>query len=150
MTPSEILKIAAAEGRRPDLSALVGSIPYARNLGITVDRKGTEITTVLNFSRKLIGNPMLPALHGGVVGGFLETTAMVQVIFEVGGETMPRPVDINIDYLRSGRPVDTYARAVITKRGRRVVNVHAEAWQEEHDRPIATLRGHFLLAAETA
>lgn len=145
MTPAEILKAANAAGTKPDLSALVASIPYARYLGIQVDRKGTEITTVLPFARHLIGNPVLPALHGGVVGGFLETTAMLQAIFEVGGVEMPRPVDINIDYLRSGRPIDTFARAVITKQGRRVINIHAHAWQDEHDRPIATLRGHLLL-----
>lgn len=145
MTPREILKAAAAAGGKPDLAALAAAIPYVRYLGIRVDRKGTEITTVLPFARHLIGNPVLPALHGGVVGGFLETTAIMQVIFEAGAADMPRPVDINIDYLRSGRPVDTFARAIITKQGRRVINVHAQAWQEEHDRPIATLRGHMLL-----
>ena len=48
-------------------------------------------------------------------------------------------------YLRSGKPVDSYARAVITKHGRRVCNVRAEAWQDEHTRPIAALHGHFLI-----
>ena len=145
MSPREILKAAAEAGLKPDLTALLDAIPYAKYLGIRVDRKGTEITTILPFARHLIGNPVLPALHGGVVGGFLETTAIMQVIFEAGGSEMPRPVDINIDYLRSGRPVDTFARAVITKQGRRVINIHAHAWQDEHDRPIATLRGHLLL-----
>ncbi len=145
MTPRELLRAAAEAGAKPDLEALVATIPYARYLGIRVDRKGTEITTVLPFAPHLIGNPVLPALHGGVVGGFLETTAIMQVIFEAGGVELPRPVDINIDYLRSGRPVDTFARAVITKQGRRVINVHAQAWQEEHDRPIATLRGHLMM-----
>ena len=147
MTPTEILRAAIAAGAKPDLTELIAAIPYARYLGIAVERKGTEITTILKFQPHLVGNVMLQALHGGVVGGFLETTAMMQVIFEVGAAEMPKPVDINIDYLRSGRAVDTYGRAVITKQGRRVVNVHAEAWQEEHDRPIAALHGHFLLPA---
>jgi len=145
VTPRDILKAAAESNVKPDLTALLETIPYAKYLGIRVDRKGTEITTILPFARHLIGNPVLPALHGGVVGGFLETTAIMQVIFEAGATEMPRPVDINIDYLRSGRPVDTFARAIITKQGRRVINVHAQAWQEEHDRPIATLRGHMLM-----
>jgi acyl-coenzyme A thioesterase PaaI-like protein len=149
MTPSEILKAATEAGTKPDLTALIAAIPYARHLGILVDRKGTEVTTILRYDRKLIGNVMLPALHGGVVGGFLEVTAMIQLVFEIAPLTIPKPVDINIDYLRSGRPVDTFGRAVITKQGRRVVNVHAEAWQDEHDRPIAALRGHFLLKADT-
>ena len=143
----EQLKHPGADGKH-DLKAVIAAIPYARFLGIGVDRKGTEVTLVLPFSQHLIGNPILPALHGGVIGAMLETTAIVQVLFEIGGEALPKPVDINIDYLRSGRPVETYARAVITKRGRRVVNVHAEAWQDEHTRPIATLRGHFLLGTD--
>ena len=99
----------------------------------------------MRFDRKLIGNPILPALHGGVIGAFLETTAIAQLILETEATELPKPVDIGIDYLRSGKPVDTYARAEITKHGRRVCNVRAEAWQDEHTRPIAALHGHFLI-----
>lgn len=141
----EIIRRAIADGKKPDLQQLVDAIPYCKFLGIEVDRKGTELTTILRFDRKLIGNPVLPALHGGVVGAFLEVTAVIQLMLEVESEELPKPVDIGIDYLRSGRPVDTYARAIVTKQGRRVCNVRAEAWQDEHTRPIAALHGHFLI-----
>lgn len=141
----EIIKRAIAEGRKPDLQALVDAIPYCRFLGIEIDRKGNELTTILRFDKKLIGNPILPALHGGVVGAFLEVTAVIQLMLEAESEDLPKPVDIGIDYLRSGRPVDAYARATITKHGRRVCNVRAEAWQDERSRPIAALHGHFLI-----
>ncbi len=141
----EIIKRAIAEGRKPDLQALVDAIPYCRFLGIEIDRKGNELTTILRFDKKLIGNPVLPALHGGVVGAFLEVTAVIQLMLEAESEDLPKPVDISIDYLRSGRPVDAYARATITKHGRRVCNVRAEAWQDERSRPIAALHGHFLI-----
>ena len=141
----ELLQRARAQGSKVDLQALIDAIPYCRFLGIEVDRKGTELTMILRFDRKLIGNPMLPALHGGVIGAFLETTAIAQLILETEASELPKPVDIGIDYLRSGKPVDTYARAVITKHGRRVCNVRAEAWQDEHTRPIAALHGHFLI-----
>ncbi|MBL8780816.1 MAG: PaaI family thioesterase [Alphaproteobacteria bacterium] len=141
----EIIKRAIAEGRKPDLQALVDAIPYCRFLGIEIDRKGNELTTILRFDKKLIGNPILPALHGGVVGAFLEVTAVIQLMLEAETEDLPKPVDIGIDYLRSGRPVDAYARATITKHGRRVCNVRAEAWQDERSRPIAALHGHFLI-----
>jgi acyl-coenzyme A thioesterase PaaI-like protein len=138
-------KRAKIEERKLDLQALVDAIPYCRFLGIEIDRKGTELTTILRFSEKLVGNPILPALHGGVVGAFLEVTSVIQLMLETESEDLPKPVDIGIDYLRSGRPVDTYARAIITKHGRRVCNVRAEAWQDEHTRPIAALHGHFLI-----
>ena len=141
----ELLQRARAQGAKVDLQELIDAIPYCRFLGIKVDRKGSELTMILRFDRKLIGNPMLPALHGGVIGAFLETTAIAQLILETEAGELPKPVDIGIDYLRSGKPVDTYARAEITKHGRRVCNVRAEAWQDEHTRPIAALHGHFLI-----
>ena len=131
----------------PDIDALMQAIPYARWLGITIDQRGNEITTVLHFTQKLIGNPVLPALHGGVIGAFLETTAIAQLAFEAGAGALPKTIGLTIDYLRSGKPVDTYGRAVITKQGRRVATVHAEAWQEDRARPIAAAHGHFLLKA---
>ena len=65
-------------------------------------------------------------------------------------QRQPRPVDVNIDYLRSGRPEDTYARALIKKAGRRIANVQVEAWQETRRAPIAALHGHFLLTPREA
>lgn len=131
-----------------DLNRFVESIPYAHFLGISVDQKGNEITTVLKFDPMLIGNPLLPALHGGVIGAFLEMTAIIQVAYETGSAKIPKPIGLTIDYLRSGKPVDTYARAHITKQGRRVMTVQAEAWQEDRARPIASAHGHFLLRAQ--
>jgi acyl-coenzyme A thioesterase PaaI-like protein len=133
---------------RPDLAALLEAIPYCRFLGVKVDRKGSEITTIMPFAPHLIGNPILPALHGGAIGAFMETTAILQVAFETGGARLPKPVNIAIEYLRPGKPADTYARAVITKLGRRIINVHVDAWQDEHAKPIAALRGHFMAAAD--
>ncbi|PKQ07843.1 MAG: thioesterase [Alphaproteobacteria bacterium HGW-Alphaproteobacteria-11] len=133
--------------KAPDIDALMQAIPYARFLGIRIDQRGNEITTVLQFSQKLIGNPVLPALHGGVIGAFLETTAIAQLAFEFSGGELPKPIGLTIDYLRSGRPVDTYGRAEITKQGRRVATVRAEAWQDDRTRPIAAAHGHFLLKA---
>ena len=78
---------------------------------------------------------MLPALHGGVIGSLLETAAIAQVIWELRTPRLPKPVDITIDYLRSGRAVTSYARARIAKQGRRVVNVHAEMWQDDEAKP---------------
>ena len=57
------------------LSALVEGVPYVRFLGIDFDRRGDELTGVLHFSEKLIGNPMLPAIHGGVTARFVTKLA---------------------------------------------------------------------------
>ena len=123
---------------------LLRRIPYAGFLGIEACREGGALT-VLRFSEDLVGNTALPALHGGVIGSFLETVALTVLLRDSELDALPKTIDITIDYLRSGKPVDTYAAATILKRGRRIANVQAEAWQEDRDRPIAAARGNFLL-----
>jgi uncharacterized protein (TIGR00369 family) len=128
-----------------ELDALLARIPYAKFLGVRMELHGDEMTGVLPFSEHLIGNPMLPALHGGVIGAFMEATALLQLSIAESLTRQPRPVDVSIDFLRSGRPQDTFARALIKRVGRRIANVQVEAWQEARAAPIAALHGHFLL-----
>jgi uncharacterized protein (TIGR00369 family) len=141
----EILKKLREEGRAGDMQALVDHIPFATFMGVGIDRKGSELTTILPFNEMLIGNPTLPALHGGAIGSFLELTCLIQLLYSTQCERLPKTVDISIDYLRSGKPVETYGRAVVTRQGRRVANVRAEIWQEEFNKPVAASHGHFLL-----
>lgn len=128
-----------------EINAVLARIPYLRFLGISVEQADGHLVARLAFNEKLIGNPVLPALHGGVIGGFLETCAIVQIAAESRTRVLPRTIDITIDYLRSGRPLDTFARATITKHGRRVANVQVIAWQDDPDKPIAAAHGHFKL-----
>ncbi|MDE3115690.1 MAG: PaaI family thioesterase [Pseudomonadota bacterium] len=143
----DVLTRALKEGSSPDPSALLSAIPYCRHLGISAELREGGLVLVMPFADHLVGNVFLPALHGGVIGSLLETAAVAQVIWEIRGPRLPRPVDITIDYLRSARAVTSYARARIAKQGRRVVNVHAEMWQDDEARPVAALRGHMLLSA---
>lgn len=116
--------------------------PFSRCLGIQVLGDGT---TIMPFARHLIGNPVLPALHGGLIGAFLETTAIYGVRRTLDVETQPKPIGLTVNYLRSGRPVDTYGNVSIVKHGRRVVAFEAKAWQEDPAKPIASAFGHFML-----
>jgi uncharacterized protein (TIGR00369 family) len=127
------------------LDAFLQRVPYIRYLGVRVELAGDEMTAILPFAPHLIGNPMLPALHGGVIGAFLEMTAVAQLALVEPAQRVPKTIDITIEYLRSGRPQDTYARAILRKVGRRVANVQVEAWQDSRSQPIAGLTGHFLL-----
>lgn len=131
--------------RGKSLSELLASIPYASYLDMSVDQHGDEITAIMRANPRVTGNPHLPALHGGAIGAFLEITATVHLAYEAQATSLPKPVGITIDYLRPGRLVDTFARAHITKHGKRVGSVRVEAWQEDRLKPIATAHGHFLI-----
>ncbi|MEZ4379865.1 MAG: PaaI family thioesterase [Nannocystaceae bacterium] len=138
----EQLRDARARG---DYRALIAAIPYAEFLGLDVALEGTQLRGILRYSDALIGDPNLPALHGGTIGALLENTAILQIGWAVDLIALPKTISFTIAYLRSGRPRDAFAQAVITRQGRRVANVQVEAWQEDRARPIATATGQFLI-----
>ncbi len=128
------------------MNRLVAAIPYARLLGMDVEELADGIECVLPFEPALIGNTRLPAIHGGVIGSFLEMTAIFRLIAESGLENVPRPISFTIDYMRSAGPRETRARGEITKLGRRISHVRVIAWQDERERPVAIANGKFLMA----
>ncbi|PWE32334.1 thioesterase [Maritimibacter sp. 55A14] len=159
--PVQVVK----QRRDAALTALVEGVPYARFLGIRFDRRGDELTAMLPFDEALIGNPMLPALHGGVTAAFLEFTAIIELSWSLIWEDMeagrldldnleaeplprlPKTIDFTVDYLRTGLPRDAYARARVNRSGRRYASVHVEGWQDNRSRLFAQATGHFLMPA---
>lgn len=161
--------------KRMDAGAMPGergpdafwTIPYVDFMGITFDRHGDELTAVMKFAEKLVGNPLIPALHGGAIAGFLEAVAAVELMSRShspategsgqGGNTgdaevnraghikkIPKTIDFSIDFLRPGLAETSYARARINRFGSRFVSVRVEAWQGQRDRLFAEATGHFL------
>lgn len=157
--PVQVVK----QRRDAALSSLVHGVPYIQFLGIEFDRRGDELTAVIPFDDKLIGNPILPALHGGATAAFLEVTAIIGLSWSMlwdeiesgkleaealaGGQMprLPKTIGFTVDYLRTGLPRDAYARAQVARSGRRYASVHVEAWQDNRHRPFAQATGHFLM-----
>jgi len=124
---------------------LADRIPYARFLGLRVERDRNGLVCVLPFRTQIVGNARLPAVHGGVVGAFLELTALLGLLDQSDGSGIPKPINFSVDYLRSARATDTFARAGIVKLGRRIANVRVFAYQEDPDKPVAAGIGNFRL-----
>ena len=127
------------------MTDVLNAIPYARFLGVGVERPNGTLECVLPFREEIVGNPILPAVHGGVIGAFLELTAILRLVDESGTDKVPKPINFAIDYLRSAGPMTTRARADIFKLGRRIAVVHVVAWQDDPVRPVASGNGKFLL-----
>lgn len=128
-----------------DYDSLVAAVPYAVFLGVAIEAVEGERRHRLPFREDLIGNGRIRALHGGAVAGFLESAALFEVLISQSQRRIPRVVDFGVDYLRSGRPEDTFASCRVLRHGRRVAQVQAEAWQSDRDRPIAFVRADFVL-----
>lgn len=136
----------ADAGGSDDPNTLMQAIPYCRYLGIRAEVHEGNLLLVMPFAPHLVGNPLAPALHGGVIGALLETAAIAQVLRELRPAVLPKPIDITVDYMRQARDLECRAHAHIIRHGRRVANVEATMWQGDATKPVASLRGHFLLA----
>jgi uncharacterized protein (TIGR00369 family) len=140
-----VLKSIAELRATGDWAAINALVPYARTVGLELDRDDQGLLTVLRFREENIGNFVARAIHGGVVGALLEHAAIMHLLIETDIAVVPKIVNVSIDYLRPCRAADTFARGSIIRQGRQIANVRTVAWQEAPDRPVAAAHAHFLL-----
>jgi uncharacterized protein (TIGR00369 family) len=123
--------------------------PYATALGIAVDHDEDGLPVLhADFSDRMMGRPGL--LHGGALGGLMEMAAIAALRVELArrGEVMRmKPVNIQVEFMRAGTKQRTFAMGQVTRAGRRVALVNAEAWQDDRTKPIALAQMKVLLSA---
>jgi len=141
----QISGAAESEKKSADWQALLERIPYARHLGLQVQRGDAGVLVHLPCREALIGNFMLPALHGGVLGALIELTARVAAQSEDTDKRFPRILDSHINYLRSAKARSTFASAEIVRQGRRASLVRVTCWQGDKNKPIASGQVQLLL-----
>ncbi|MBR9771163.1 MAG: PaaI family thioesterase [Halomonas sp.] len=141
---SGLLERGRASG---EINAWLGEVPYADFIGVREDRDEHGRRFVLETRPHNVGNPMLPALHGGVVSAFLETAAALDTLAQTREPRLPRLVNVTVDYLSSAGVKPTFARCRLVREGRRMANVEAWAWQDDEDAPVARARLTYVLGA---
>lgn len=123
--------------------------PYADGLGITVDHLEADLPVLaVDFSDRIQGRPGF--LHGGALSGLMEMAAIAALQAELdrrGNNSRIKPVNISVEFMRGGTAQRTYAVGRVTRAGRRLAVVSAEAWQEDRSRPIATALINVLLSS---
>lgn len=131
-----------------DFTALQEAIPYARFMGITAELVDDDVVGRMRYSDHLVGNATVPALHGGTLGALMESTAIFKLLWKGETTTVPKTINITVEYLRGARPQDVFAKAVFTRHGRRVANVRVFAYQDDPEKPVAVATAHFLLVQD--
>ncbi len=143
---SDLMSARLRARKQGQFADLVDCIPYARYLGIELSLHEGVPRSRLPFRPDLIGNPQLPALHGGVTAAFMENAALLHLLLTGDEERLPRSIDFSIDYLLPGRDRDCYAQCEVSREGLRVAHCMVRCWQQSSEQPIALARAHFLLA----
>lgn len=142
------LHAALTQGDANAIRAVNQTIPYARTIGLEAEIDEQGLLTVLRFRPENIGNAILGAIHGGVVGAVLEHAAILHLIYQAKPPSIPKIVNLSVDYLRPMLATDTFARGRVVKQGKKIANVRVEAWQDYPDRPVAAAHAHFLVGTK--
>ncbi len=119
--------------------------PYAQLLDLRAEQgEDGRPLVVMPFGDDVMGRPGF--LHGGAIAGLLEFAAFATLRQALGdGAVEMKPINVTVDYMRGGHPLETFAAATIERLGARIANVEAQAWQKDRKAPIAAAQMNFLL-----
>ena len=141
---AEVFQQARAQN---NANLLIDFIPYAKMLDMKriESKESGKWCYQLTPSHSLIGNPTLPAIHGGALAGFMEISALLHLTMKMDVVHFPKTVDFSIDYIRAGLLKNTYALCKIIRFGNKLVSMTIEAWQDDQEEPIAKARMQVLV-----
>jgi uncharacterized protein (TIGR00369 family) len=126
-------------------------IPFNRFLGIQVKVLQDGFARMeLPFRQEFIGDPVRPALHGGVVSTLVDTCGGCAVWTRVDTQDRVATVDLRVDYLRPGPLADLACEATVVRAGNRVGVADMKLFAiEDPDRIIATGKGVYNIVRKS-
>ncbi|MBS8232440.1 MULTISPECIES: PaaI family thioesterase [Pseudomonadota] len=127
------------------VNANVSRVPFFRFLNFEVQSLDSlHVAAEMTFESRHIGNPVMEHYHGGIIASFMEATAAIAVHPDFA-EVPAKPINLTVDYLRPAVRGSLYARANVTRKGKRIASVSVISWQTAPEKPIAEGLYHFLL-----
>ncbi len=119
---------------------------FSQSLGLVFDINQKGPYTKLLFKEFLVGNPLIPALHGGVIAGLLENASLFHLLWTCEVGYLPRLIHISFEFLSTCETKDTFASCNINRKGKNIINISARAWQSDRlDKVIATANCSYLI-----
>jgi acyl-coenzyme A thioesterase PaaI-like protein len=117
---------------------LTDNSPIAKWFGLSPGLEDGRHVYRLTFAEAHIGNPVIRALHGGVISAFLEYTSRLEILSRHHNEARARSISVHTSYLRGARDQDLFVAVDVQRTGRRVAFVEARGWQTEPSAPVAS------------
>ncbi len=106
-------------------------------LNMTATLEDDQLRFHLGFGEAHIGNPIIRAIHGGVVSTFLETASYLETFARLPDTARIQTTSVHTSYLRSTKAIDMHASVTIHRLGRRFGFLEATCWQTDSATPVA-------------
>ena len=119
-------------------------IPFNRFLGIKVANLSEgKVHLTLPFRPEFVGDPIRPAMHGGVISTMADVAGGLAVWSGLADpRTRVATIDLRVDYLRPGRLETIDAEAIVVRKGNRVGVVDVTLFHPDRtDEVVATGKG---------
>lgn len=128
-----------------ELAGMFEETHFVRHLGMRfLSVEPGLVLMEMPFREELIGNPVLPALHGGAISSLLDTVGGACVWSRLELEDRVATLDLRVDYLRPGRPETLIARGELIRLGNRVGISDLRAYHPgREDSPVALARAAY-------
>ena len=123
--------------------AHTGRNGFAKLLGTMMTQSGETFTLIP--SEELVGNPILPALHGGAIASFLELAAQLALSRALSPGRSSRLISVNLQFLAPVRLGAISTTPTLMRVGRRVAVVHAEGVDRERKKKLCLAQLEFAL-----
>jgi uncharacterized protein (TIGR00369 family) len=123
-------------------------IPFNRFLGVrVVALEPGRVEMEIPFRDELVGDPVKPALHGGLIATLADTAGGIAIWGALDNPVARvSTVDIRIDYLRPGRLEPLLAEAVAVRVGRTVAVADIRVFHDSaREAPVATGKGVYSI-----
>lgn len=129
-----------------DIENLLSHSPISQFLECEAYELNNQPALRLKIDEHHIGNPLIRAVHGGILASFCECTASVILALDVGESRLQKALSQETTYLRTTTDADCYAFATIQKAGRRITTISVKAWQSNIEKPVAISNLRFLVS----
>ena len=127
------------------VNAHVSRVSFFRFLNFEVQSLDSlHAEAEITFDDRHIGNPVMEYYHGGIIASFMEATAAIAVHPDFT-DVPAKPINLTVDYLRPGVKGPLFARANVTRKGKRMASVSVLSWQTDREKAVAEGLYHFLL-----
>jgi acyl-CoA thioesterase len=122
----------------------LASVPYAKFLGIKIDQIAVGSATLsLKVRDELKQNRGV--VHGGAIASLIDSATAFAIISMLEPEESTTTVDMTISYLRPVTRGRMTATAKVTRAGRRIIAVSAEAFDDKQTLVATSLSTYIKL-----